>query len=887
MQKLLGNLSLRTKLQILTFIPLAGLLYFIITTVVHSYHQTLVMDKLTPLVKVTNNIATLVNEQEIERSYTAGFITSEAEMFESELMTQRTKVTDLYKNTLTYIQTMDTEKEIRTRLSKQIQEIINRLNNVRKQISKENIANTKASNALNFYTSLNNTLLETLLLLTHYNSEHSNITSSIIAYYNILATKDDTELIRSYGLNTISELDKITDDFDNSKNILYGQIKLKSILSSEKLKLTLFLKVVDEDTLKFYDEITKKNKLNDYNEFVRSLANDEDLELYQGEGEYFFELATKKITMMQKIEEHAAKNLQNSINKLKTKAQATFISNAILGIIVLTITMLLGFLIYKRIDSDMHLLKTNLLNFFDFISKKTDDIQIKNVKGSDEFATLINTINKEVTKTKEIAYKDNIVLKEIDETITRVENGFFSYNIKAEAGSDGVRLLKNNVNNMINTTKDKLDTLRVILEAFGQYQYNFKLTSEQQKGMAGDIGTLSTSLLALGEDISIFMATFSNVIDKLNSNTNILLSTSSSLSNSSNQQAASLEETAASVEEVTSIIQSNASNIKRMGDLSDNLKQKANTGNTLAHDTSNAMKEINDKIQQITDAISVIDQIAFQTNILSLNAAVEAATAGEAGKGFAVVAGEVRNLASRSAEAANEIKNIVESATTKAIEGQKVSSNMIEGYDELNTTIGETKEIIDTVATSSENQRNKIVQINEAISQLDHMTQENAKSAANLNGISNEVEKLSNEIEVTISQAKFDQNYKKIVCDANLAHTASKYKRDHISFKNENFKRLNEFRSFQVTDHNTCKMGQWIKEQEQQGSTLTTLSAWSELKQIHEKVHKDVQSYIDDNANKISQKELEQKALHIESDTLEVFHKLNQVLQSNCEKSKK
>jgi methyl-accepting chemotaxis protein len=886
MQKLLGKLSLKTKLQILTFIPLAGLLYFIITTVIHSYHQTKVMEKLSPLVKVTNDIATLVNEQEIERTYTAGFISSDAEMFGDKLLKQREKVSNLYANTLKYIQNMETEEEIRTRLIKQINDIVKRLTAVRAQISKENIQNTKANNALNFYTSLDHTLLETLLLLTHY-SEHSQITSQIMAYYNILATKDDSELIRSYGLNTISELDKITDDFDNSKNILYGQIKLKSILSSEALKLTVFLKIVDEDTLKFYNELLKKTKLNEYNEFVRSLSNDEDLELYQGEGESFFKLATKKVTMIQKVEKKVAINLQNLIQQLKKSAQSAFFSNAVLGLIVLFITLLLGFLIHKRIGSDMHLLKTNLLNFFDFISKKTDDIQIKDVDGNDEFAILINTINQEVTKTKEIAYKDNIVLKEIDETITRVENGFFSYNIKAEAGSDGVKLLKNNVNNMINTTKDKLDTLRVILEAFGQYQYDFKLSSEQRKGMAGDIGTLSTSLLALGEDISIFMATFSNVIDKLNSNTNILLSTSSSLSNSSNQQAASLEETAASVEEVTSIIQLNANNINQMGSLSDNLKDKASVGNTLAHDTSNAMKEINEKIQQITEAISVIDQIAFQTNILSLNAAVEAATAGEAGKGFAVVAGEVRNLASRSSEAANEIKSIVEIATTKAIEGQKVSSNMIEGYNELNSTIGETKEIIDTVAQSSENQRSKILQINEAISQIDHMTQENAKSANNLNKISNEVEKLSNEIEVTISQAKFDQNYKMIVCDPNLAHTASKYKRDHISFKNENFKRLNEFTSFQVTDYNNCKMGQWMKEQEEQGNHFTTLPAWDALKQVHEKVHKDVQSYIDSNAQKISQTTLEQKALQIESDTLEVFEKLNLVLQSNCKQMNK
>ena len=105
----------------------------------------------------------------------------------------------------------------------------------------------------------------------------------------------------------------------------------------------------------------------------------------------------------------------------------------------------------------------------------------------------------------------------------------------------------------------------------------------------------------------------------------------------------------------------------------------------------------------INDSISVIDQIAFQTNILSLNAAVEAATAGEAGKGFAVVAAEVRNLASRSAEAAKEIKAIVENATSKANQGKDIANNMIDGYKQLNQNISQTINLISDIEMSSKN----------------------------------------------------------------------------------------------------------------------------------------------------------------------------------------
>ena len=883
MQKLLSNISLKKKLQILTFIPMIGLLYFIITSIISSYSQMQHMKQLSMLVNVTTNIAQIVHEQGKERGYTAGFIGSKGELYLPELTKQRVVVSKKYAQLEKYLEQSELGDTIKDALRKKQAPILKLLKEVRSQIRPDNLASVKTSNALNFYTTANTQLLEVLLELSHYN-DNASISTNIMAYFNILATKDDSELIRSFGLDIINEIDNKTDEKDNSKNILYGQIKLKSTMASEKSKLTIFLKIANPINVKYYQSVLKKTKLDEYNEFVRSLANDNDLDLFEGESERFFELASLKVQMFKKAEKDIEKSLKNNVQSLNDQAKSSFIINLTLGLIVVTLTLTLGLLIYRKIDSDMSLLKTNLLDFFDFISKKKSDINVKDIEGSDEFAILINTINKEVIKTKEIASKDNIVLKEIDETISRVENGFFTYNIKSEAGSDAVALLKNNVNNMINTTKEKLDRLSLILKEYGQYNYNFKLNEEQRKGMAGNIGTLSTSLLALGEDISIFMATFSNVIEKLNTNTSTMLSTSTSLSNSSNQQASSLEETAASIEEITLTIQSNAESITTMSNISDELQTTATQGNKLAKDTSLAMEELNEKVNQINDSISVIDQIAFQTNILSLNAAVEAATAGEAGKGFAVVAQEVRNLASRSADAANEIKQLVESATQKAVEGKKVSNNMIDGYEDLNTKINETKSIIDDVAVASQDQKNRIVQINDSISNLDKMTQENAANAANLNDISNEVEKLSLEIDETISQAKFSDEYKKIVCNPSLAHTVSKYKRDHIDFKTNNFQKLNEFSSFNVVDHKNCKMGKWIVEQEQKDEEFTKLSSWDELKAVHEKVHSNVQSYINENAKNVPQSQLSGKALDIENDTLKVFEKLNEVLKMNCQK---
>ena len=188
--------------------------------------------------------------------------------------------------------------------------------------------------------------------------------------------------------------------------------------------------------------------------------------------------------------------------------------------------------------------------------------------------------------------------------------------------------------------------------------------------------------------------------------------------------------------------------------------------NEIVSDTNNLHKEIEvenevvnslvSKSKDIAQVINIIQEIAFQTNILSLNAAVEAATAGEAGKGFAVVAAEVRNLASRSAEAAKEIKDLVINATNKANEGKNISNEMIQGYEKLNNNIHNTLSLINEVSSSSKEQFNAMEQINDTVNNLDHVTQQNAASAEEANKVAREVNEIAEKVVAHTNEKEFE-----------------------------------------------------------------------------------------------------------------------------------
>jgi methyl-accepting chemotaxis protein len=458
-----------------------------------------------------------------------------------------------------------------------------------------------------------------------------------------------------------------------------------------------------------------------------------------GTGAYVTEIEEKVIQMNNETEETISSTIITSVLQIL--------------VIIAIISFLIILTMKKIIFNPLTRFQDGLLNFFKYVNREQHDIQELTIDARDEIGHMSELINENINKTKTIIDQDNILINDVKEIVNHVGEGYLDKRISSSTNNESLEELKTLLNNMLDNVQSLVGTninaLSAVLEQYAQRNFTEKIDSTHSGKIGDDIINMNKMITKMLQDNLSDGNSLQSRSEELTSNVNVLNQNASS-------QAASLEETAASIEEITGNIRQTSEKAQEMLSISDKTQNSANVGKDLANKTANAMEEINETVIAINDAISVIDQIAFQTNILSLNAAVEAATAGESGKGFAVVAAEVRNLASRSAEAAKEIKDLVESATIKADEGKKVSSSMIEGFKELEVNIEQTSHLIDDVSNAAQEQNTGMTQISDAINQLDRFTQENASVADRTNAIAVETNKIANETVNSVNQNNFD-----------------------------------------------------------------------------------------------------------------------------------
>jgi methyl-accepting chemotaxis protein len=427
----------------------------------------------------------------------------------------------------------------------------------------------------------------------------------------------------------------------------------------------------------------------------------------------------------------------------------------VLIIIALIIVSIYSTYLIKEIKNSLKLFQSGLNSFFEFLNGEKNNTEFIQIHSKDEFGDMAKVVNQNIEKTEKLISEDKELIKDAEVVMKRVNNGWYSQLIQKDTSNLMLQEFRNDVNTMIVNTKARFVSINEILGQYSKNDYNKRLQLNANDEKGGVLEALVNGINRLQETVTAMLIENKSNGMTLESSSKTLLSNVNRLNVSSNEAAASLEETAAAIEEITSNIRNNTENISKMTALSNEVTTSATQGEKLANQTTVAMDEINNQVNLINEAISVIDQIAFQTNILSLNAAVEAATAGEAGKGFAVVAAEVRNLASRSAEAAKEIKTIVETATTKANYGKQIAGNMIDGYKQLNQNITQTINLISDIQSASKEQLLGIEQINMTVNSLDQQTQQNANVASQTHDIAVITDKIAKLIVNSADEKEF------------------------------------------------------------------------------------------------------------------------------------
>jgi len=252
------------------------------------------------------------------------------------------------------------------------------------------------------------------------------------------------------------------------------------------------------------------------------------------------------------------------------------------------------------------------------------------------------------------------------------------------------------------------------------------LTSTIEVRSRDEIGELQRALAAMNAKLSEIVSQVRSSSDSIATGSREIATGNADLSQRTEEQASNLEQTAASMEELTATVQQNADAAAQANQLATHASAVAQQGRQVVERVVSTMEAISQSSRRIADIIGVIDGIAFQTNILALNAAVEAARAGEQGRGFAVVAGEVRTLAQRSAEAAKEIKILIDESVEKVEAGTSLVATAGETMTEVVTSVKRASDLVAEISAASREQSSGIAQVGDAVQQLDQVTQQNA-----------------------------------------------------------------------------------------------------------------------------------------------------------------
>ena len=525
---------------------------------------------------------------------------------------------------------------------------------------------------------------------------------------------------------------------------------------------------------------------------------------------------------------------QNALQSSIDQAYSYFFAVAIILIMITLCSFFIYFSIQNNVISSIRKTKQGIQGFFTYLTTTKKELDMIDLDSKDGFGDMARDINDNMLKIKEGLVLDNAVIQEAKYISNMVANGFLVDRIEKKANNVYINELSDSFNHMI-------DKLRVNLVKSFQTSLQYANRDFTKKVEKNDVGGLINTQLRclnmIGINISEFLLMVNENGKLLDNKSHALLDLVNNLHNSSMIQAQALEQTSMSLDEITQNVTKTSSQAEDMLKIANATKEYSNSSIELMDNTQKSMVEINDANKNISDAILLIDQISFQTNILSLNAAVEAASAGEAGKGFAVVAQEVRNLASRSAQAATDIKNLVEQATQKSNNGIKYSQEMMSNFQELTKMIENNTNLVNDVATSSQTQMQNISDINSRMKEFDISTHQNADIAKQTKIVAQETQEVSSGMIKAVSLNKFNMNNKFEIDNFNFTQELNSLKIEFTKYKQSILNQINNnSKQIDISSEHKINIENFINENN--SNSFSSEIQWKEF--IHNKEQLDL-----------------------------------------------
>ena len=445
-------------------------------------------------------------------------------------------------------------------------------------------------------------------------------------------------------------------------------------------------------------------------------------------------------------------------------------------------------------------------------------------------------------RTKEVAIE-----REIQAIVEGVKTGQLSTRINTGDKEGFFEVLSININEVTETIEQVMNEVAHVMGGLAKGDLTRTVAGNYQGLYGSCMNDINVSLSKLSE----VFGQINESSDFINNSSQEIASGNNNLSHRAEEQAASLEQTASSMEELTSTVKNNSDNAQQADKLAGSARQLAEQGGEVVQHAVTAMEEINESSNKIAEIIGVIDEIAFQTNLLALNASVEAARAGEQGRGFSVVATEVRNLAQRSATAAQESKDLIQTSIQRVRTGTDYVNETGTSLNEIVIGVKKVGDIVAEIAAASAEQSSGIEQVNQAVSQMDEITQQNAALAEQASAASVSMSEQCDSMATFVSffeggsSSNAGSAPSKRAAAANSSLDFSLAKSKHLGWKArlKNFLEGSESLSMdQAVSHRDCDLGKWLYSSGM--SNYGHLPAMQQMESLHKEMHELVHSCI-------------------------------------------